>query len=195
MDLQMLPRICLASASPRRLDLLASLGVECDVMPADIDESIMAGEAADRYVHRMAAEKAAAVQTRLDDARVVLAADTTVVVDGNILSKPADKDDAARMLRMLSGRSHEVLSAVAVIDGDQHLTDASRTVVDFRVLSDSEIEDYWATGEPADKAGAYGIQGLGGAFVQQLHGSYSGVVGLPLFETARLMNRLGYRLM
>jgi septum formation protein len=190
--------IYLASGSPRRRELLAQLGISFELLVMDIDETLQAGEPADAYVCRMARDKARAAHGRLPARRApVLGADTTVVVDQHILGKPADQDAAAAMLRRLSGRDHDVLTAVAIVDGDEeHESVAvSRTVVTFRSLSDAEIDGYWVTGEPHDKAGGYAIQGLGAVFIEAIHGSYSGVMGLPLFETARLLNGFGYRLM
>jgi len=192
--------IYLASGSPRRRELLAQLGISFELLVTDIDETLQSGEPADAYVCRMARDKARAALGRLPARRApVLGADTTVVVDRQLLCKPADRDAAAAMLRRLSGRDHDVLTAVAIIDGDgneEHEAVAvSRTVVTFRPLSDAEIDGYWATGEPRDKAGGYAIQGLGAVFIETIHGSYSGVMGLPLFETAHLLNGFGYRLM
>jgi septum formation protein len=177
--------IILASASPRRAELLRAAGIEFDVMPADVDESVRAGEAADAYVRRLAEAKALAVVDRAAD-RPVLGADTAVVVDGQILGKPVDAEDARRMLRLLSGRSHQVLTAVslaAVFPGGPGWvvdTDVERTTVEFATLSGAEIEWYVDSGEPMDKAGAYAVQGLASRFVTRLDGSYSNVVGLPV---------------
>ena len=194
------PFIYLASGSPRRRELLAQLGLSFELLVTDIDESLQSGEPADAYVCRMARDKARAALGQMPEHRApVLGADTTVVVDRHILGKPADREAAAVMLRRLSGRDHEVLTAVALVDGngdEQHEAIAvSRTVVTFRPLSNAEIDGYWATGEPCDKAGGYAIQGFGAIFIEAIHGSYSGVMGLPLFETARLLNGFGYRFM
>ena len=198
------PFIYLASGSPRRRELLAQLGVSFEVLVTDIDESLRPGEPADAYVRRMATDKARAALGLMPARRApVLGADTTVVVDRHILGKPTDREAAAGMLRRLSGGDHEVLTAVAVVDGEADgLSDrgraavaVSRTIVTFRALDDTEIDAYWATGEPRDKAGGYAIQGLGAVFIEAIHGSYSGVMGLPLFETAYLLNGLGYRFM
>ncbi len=186
--------IYLASGSPRRRELLAQLGLSFELIVTDIDESSEPGEPAETYVSRMACEKARVALGRVTGRIApVLGADTSVVVDQQILGKPADRDAAVEMLRHLSGRSHEVLTAVAVLDADHEAVAVSRTVVTFRSLSDAEIDGYWATGEPCDKAGGYAIQGLGAVFIEDIHGSYTGVMGLPLFETARLLNGFGYR--
>ncbi len=194
------PFIYLASGSPRRRELLAQLGVSFELLITDIDESLRSDEAADAYVRRMATEKARAALGQMPARRApVLGADTTVVVDRHILGKPADREAAATMLRRLSGGDHEVLTAVAIVDGEgaekRDTVAVSRTIVTFRALTDAEIDGYWATGEPRDKAGGYGIQGLGAIFIEAIHGSYSGVMGLPLFETAHLLNGFGYRFM
>lgn len=188
--------IYLASASPRRRELLAQLGVEFESIVTDIDESLCPGETADAYVRRMASDKATVALERLPARRApVLGADTTVIADQEILGKPKDRQAAIAMLRALSGRAHDVLTAVALNDGERKIIAVSHTVVTFRSLSDAEIDGYWATGEPCDKAGGYAIQGLGAVFIEAIHGSYSGVMGLPLFETARLLNGFGYRFM
>ncbi len=186
--------VYLASGSPRRSELLTQLGVSFELLVTDVDETVRPGEAADAYVSRMASDKARAALMAMPARRApVLGADTTVVIDNEILGKPADKAAAASMLRHLSGRDHEVLTAVTIGDGRRETTAISRTVVTFRALSDAEIDGYWATGEPRDKAGGYGIQGLGAVFIEAIEGSYSGVMGLPLFETAGLLNDFGYR--
>ncbi len=186
-----MPRLILASQSPRRRELLEQIGLTFDVLPADINESVQAGESAVDFVARMAREKAEAVARQQPDA-LVLGSDTAVVVDEHILGKPADEADARRMLGLLSGREHTVLSAVALLGAGQPpccRVQASR--VRFRTISGEEMARYWASGEPRDKAGAYAIQGLGAVFVEHLSGSYSGVMGLPLFETARLLEEAG----
>ena len=183
--------LVLASASPRRRELLGVLGVEFSVAPADIDESVHDGETPEAYVRRMALGKARAGYGAADDA-AVLGSDTAVVVGDHILGKPVDQDDAIAMLTTLAGRTHRVLSAVALLDADGCSEALSSTAVTFRDISRAEAELYWATGEPADKAGAYGIQGRGAVFVSAVQGSYSGVVGLPLFETAALLEERGF---
>jgi septum formation protein len=186
--------VYLASASPRRRELLAQLGLNCEVVPADIDETHRAGESAPAYVRRLALEKAHTAMARLNGpAAPVLAADTAVVLGDRILGKPADEKDARQMLADLSGRSHEVYSAVAVLNGEREDAAVSCSRVHFRVISETEMAAYWRTGEPQDKAGAYAIQGIGAIFVDGLEGSYSGVMGLPLFETAQLLESCGWR--
>ncbi len=183
-------RLVLASQSPRRAELLRQIGVDFDVAVADIDETPGPGEAVARYVARMAREKAWAVAAS-HPARPVLAADTVVEVDGEILGKPRDRRAAARMLGRLSARAHRVWSSVALcVDGGTRQAE-SCTEVRFRALEASEIAAYWETGEPRDKAGGYAIQGLGAVFVREIMGSYSGVMGLPLFETAGLLRTVG----
>lgn len=181
------PVLCLASASPRRTELLRQLGVPHDVRPASIDESLRAGEPAEAYVRRMAVTKAGSVRSHLP----VLGADTSVIVDEDVLGKPGDLEAARAMLARLSGREHIVLSAVALAHAGAVALRLSRTTVRFRVLGSAEIDAYWATGEPGDKAGSYAIQGFGSVFVESLSGSHSGVVGLPLFETAELLAKAG----
>jgi len=183
--------LVLASASPRRRELLGVLGVEFTVAPADIDESVQPGELPQAYVRRMALSKARAVHAVADEG-VVLGSDTAVVIGDRILGKPADRDDAVAMLSELSGRTHRVMSAVALLDVGGCGEALSMTDVTFRNISVAEAEAYWDTGEPADKAGAYGIQGFGAVFVSEIRGSYSGVVGLPLFETAALLEERGF---
>ncbi|MAF84633.1 MAG: Maf family protein [Gammaproteobacteria bacterium] len=188
--------IYLASGSPRRRELLAQLDISFELLVTDIDESLLPDEPADAYVRRMARDKARAALERLPVRRApVLGADTAVIVDRDILGKPADQAAGEAMLRCLSGRDHEVLTAVAISAEEHEAMAVSRTVVTFRPLSDAEIKGYWATGEPQDKAGGYAIQGLGAVFIAAIHGSYSGVMGLPLFETAHLLNGFGYRFM
>lgn len=183
------PSIYLASRSPRRRELLAQIGVGFELVAAAVDESVRAGERPADFVTRLALAKAAAGVSALDGrpARPVLAADTDVVVDGRILGKPASREECLDILDLLSGRVHEVYSAVAVSDGQRSESALSISRVHMRVITPAEAEAYWATGEPADKAGAYGIQGHGAVFVRHLEGSYSGVMGLPLFETAALL--------
>jgi septum formation protein len=184
--------VILASASPRRTELLRQIGVTYRVMPADIDESHRGGEAAAECVQRLARSKALHVQRQLSGEPLpVLAADTIVVVDEVMLGKPRDRADAIGMLQRLSGRSHQVLSAVAVANLHGVRQALSRSVVRLRSISARECEEYWDSGEPQGKAGAYAIQGLGAIFVEYLSGSYSGVMGLPLFETAQLLRSVG----
>jgi len=173
-------RIVLASASPRRAELLRAAGIDFEVQPANVDEAIATGESPNEYVSRLAEAKARLVYER-DVRRIVLAADTAVVVDAHILGKPLDDSDASRMLRMLSGRAHEVLTAVSVFHPGQIVdTRVEATTVEFAPLSDSDINWYVSSGEPVDKAGAYAVQGLASRFVTRIEGSYSNVVGLPV---------------
>ena len=181
--------VVLASQSPRRRDLLALVGIPAECRPADVDESVMDGEAPEGYVERLALAKAAAVATATD--ALVIAADTTVVVDGEILGKPEDEADARRMVRLLAGRSHTVLTAVAVRRGDAVASAVERVEVTFRQLDDREIAEYVATGEPMDKAGSYGIQGYGATIVTRVEGDYFAVMGLPLARLVLLMRQLG----
>ncbi|MEA2118325.1 nucleoside triphosphate pyrophosphatase [Halovibrio sp. HP20-50] len=181
--------LCLASASPRRKALLASIGVPVTVHSCNIDETPLMDEPARDYVHRLAVAKAEAASPLTD--LPTLGSDTAVVVDGRILGKPADFDEGAKMLRLLSGRQHEVLTAVAVKGPEGMLSCCVATQVTLREIDAQEISDYWQTGEPVDKAGGYAIQGFAAVFVQQIHGSHSAVVGLPLFETTHLLRRQG----
>lgn len=188
--------LILASASPRRQELLRSVGLAFSVEPADVDESEHPGEDAVRYVERVARAKADEIARRRGslDGLVVLAADTTVDVDGAILAKPADDGDARRMLRLLSGRTHYVHTAVACrYAGGMEIATVT-TGVTFTALSDDDVEWYLATGEHRDKAGAYGMQGAAGAFVERLDGSPSNVIGLPLAQTLALLRTAGVRL-
>lgn len=183
--------IYLASASPRRAQLLRQLGVEFRVRPAELEEAIRPGESPEHYVARTAAEKASAVCESVagETHAAVLGADTIVVAQHEVLGKPADRDAALVMLERLSGESHAVVSAVALTDGRNTQTRLCASKVRFRATTAQERAAYCATGEPFDKAGAYGIQGLAAAFIERLEGSYTGVMGLPLFETAELLAR------
>lgn len=183
--------LVLASASPRRRELLGTLGVRFDVRPTDVDESIHPGEAPVAYVRRLAEDKLRAALAT-EATAFVLASDTTVVSDGVTLGKPADDEEGRAVLRRLSGRAHEVRTAVALGRAGEVLAVRDvRTRVVFRVLSEDEISRYVALGEGRDKAGGYGIQGLAGAFVTSIEGSYSNVVGLPLAETLELLRAHG----
>lgn len=184
------PLLYLASRSPRRAELLRTLGVEFSVVDVEIDETPRADEVPAAYVQRLACAKAAAGRTRVPLDAPVLAADTTVVLAHEILGKPRDAADAARMLSRLSGRWHAVFTGVALARATADCVVVETRVL-FRPLHADEIARYWASGEPADKAGAYAVQGLGGAFVLRLDGSYSNVVGLPLAETITLLDRAG----
>lgn len=183
----------LASASPRRRELLAQIAVPCVTQIASIDENPLPDEPAAAYVERLAREKARAGLLALGgrDDVVVLGADTAVVLDGRILGKPADFAESRAMLQALSGRSHQVMTAVALAGGGREAARVVSSEVSFRPISEAEIKAYWASGEPCDKAGSYGIQGLAAVFVSQLQGSYSAVVGLPLCETAELLGEFG----
>jgi septum formation protein len=184
-------RIVLASASPRRKALLDQLGLQVEVMAVGIEEAVRGEEKPSDYVARLANDKARAARARLTDDCVVIAADTVVVIDDVILGKPADRDAFIEMLGLLSGRTHAVLTGVSVSVGGRVRTAVSRTSVRFRNIALHEMEAYWESGEPKDKAGGYGIQGVGGIFVERLEGSYSGVVGLPLAETEQMLTGLG----
>ena len=188
--------IYLASASPRRREILVSLGFQPVLLPAEIDETAPPGEAVADYVARMARQKNAAArqlatQRGLALAQPLLSADTVVALDNAILGKPRDAAHARELLGSLSGREHQVWTAVCVSRGGQTLEVAQRSDVRFKELSEHEIAAYIASGEPLDKAGAYGIQGIGGVFVAHLSGSFSGVMGLPVFETVQLLHKLG----
>ncbi len=189
-------RLVLASASPRRSELLRSVGLDFDVIPADIDESTLSGETPSDYVSRLSNEKARVVAERVGGGAIVIAADTTVDVDGRILEKPTDEPDARRMLRLLSGRTHLVHTGVTVSRSPETrargtagspATVVVETAVRFVELTDRSIDWYLATGEHAGKAGAYGIQGAAGAFVERIDGSVTNVIGLPLAETLALL--------
>jgi nucleoside triphosphate pyrophosphatase len=181
--------IHLASQSPRRRELLAQIGIRHDLIAVSVDETPLAGEAPAEYVLRLALAKAR-VGHRLRPDRPVLGADTAVVQDDRILGKPLDREDAAAMLALLSGREHLVLTAVALV-AEREETRLSVSHVRFRPIAEAEAAAYWETGEPADKAGGYAVQGLGALFVESISGSYSGVMGLPLFETGELLRRVG----
>ena len=187
-------RLILASASPRRAELLRAAGIQFDVLPADIDESVLPGESAEHHVRRLAEAKACAVLPRAGG-RPVLSADTVVVVAGEILGKPADDGDARRMLRLLSGRSHEVMTGICLMrhEGERgkQSSEVAVTTVEFASLTDAEINWYVASGEPHDKAGAYAIQGLASRFVTRIDGCYSNVVGLPVAVVYRVCTEAG----
>lgn len=196
-------RIYLASRSPRRRELLNQIGVAFDTLifrepprvDADISEAALPGEAVEDYVVRVACAKAAGGLRRVEWRNLrrqpVLSADTTLELDGEIIGKPQDASDATRILRLLSGREHRVLTAVAIAHSTRLEWRVSISSVCFRELSAEDIRRYIRSGEPFDKAGAYGIQGRAGAFISQIHGSYTGIMGLPLFETAQLLAEFG----
>ncbi|MDN4501948.1 Maf family protein [Alteromonadaceae bacterium BrNp21-10] len=186
--------ILLASQSPRRAMLLQQLSVPFEVVNIEFDETPLENENAECYVLRMAEGKALQGVASTDSSLPVLGADTSVVDELGILGKPNNKADAVAMLKRLSNKPHQVLTAIAIADKNGVKSQLISTTVYFKALLDAEIDWYWYTGEPADKAGSYGIQGLGGQFVTHIHGSYSAVVGLPLYETAMLLNAVGINL-
>lgn len=180
----------LASASPRRRELLQQLGLEFSILRVDVDESRLSGEAPEAYVARLAEAKAGAGLLAITEGTVI-AADTTVVIDDTVLGKPASCAEAIAMWTRLSGRVHRVLTGVAIARQQEICAEVVATTVHFRDISLAEMQAYWASGEPADKAGGYAIQGRGAVFVRAIHGSYSNVVGLPLTETTALLARFG----
>jgi len=184
--------LILASQSPRRAELLRQIGLDFVCLPADIDETPLPGESPEDYVQRMATEKARAVHAghRTD---AVIGSDTTVVLHDRILGKPLDREDGIAMLRTLSGQTHRVLTGVALVHSSIEYA-LSENRVRFREIGEHEAGRYWDTGEPHDKAGGYAIQGLGAVFVEHIEGSYSGIMGLPLFETAKLLRGLALNL-
>ena len=189
-----MPKIVLASASPRRRELLEQIHVSHLVQVADIDETPLLNETAKDYVLRLATQKAAACIQKFNPHLPVLAADTTVVLDGKIMGKPQDKNDAIAMLRDLSGKTHDVFTAIALQGKESHSA-LSVTQVTFKTLLEDEIQAYWHSSEPLDKAGSYAIQGRGSVFIERINGSFSGVMGLPLFETAQLLRLEGIELL
>jgi septum formation protein len=186
-------QIILASASPRRKELLDQIKVIYKIYPVDIDETPLLHETPLDYVQRLAAEKSAACWAQLKTDIPVLAADTAVILGRVIMGKPKDQADALAMLTQLSGKTHQVYSAIS-LRGREHGQAVSITEVTFRRLTEREMLDYWRSGEPVDKAGSYAIQGMGGMFVESIKGSFSGVMGLPLFETDELLSRQGIEL-
>jgi septum formation protein len=184
--------VVLASSSPRRRDLLNLIGIQHEVRPSNIDETMRPREAPRRYAERLAREKASAIAVR-DPDLITIGADTVVVVNRKVLGKPSDPDDAARMLGMLSGREHTVITAVAVARGRKLRSAVEEVRVKFRRLREDEIDAYIATGEPMDKAGAYGIQGFGATLVERVEGDYFAVMGLPLAQLVGLMRDVGVR--
>lgn len=181
--------LCLASASPRRAELIGKLGLRPWIFPVDIDEAVQHGESPDAYVSRLAIEKAKTGYARHQQPLVTLGSDTSVVIDDQILGKPLDEAHAIEMLMQLSNRIHHVLTSVAIITPDGEYAALSTSEVHFKPLTVAECQAYWRTGEPADKAGAYGIQALGSTFVRHISGSFTGVMGLPLYETAQLLHK------
>ena len=186
-------QIILASASPRRQELLDQIKVSYKVYPVDLDETPLPDEAPLAYVQRLAAEKSAACRAGLNTDIPVLAADTAVILGNVIMGKPKNQADALAMLTQLSGKTHQVYSAIS-LRGREHGQAVSITEVTFKRLTEQEMQDYWHSGEPLDKAGSYAIQGRGAVFVESITGSFSGVVGLPLFETAQLLANQGIEL-
>ncbi|HKU15026.1 MAG TPA: Maf family protein [Steroidobacteraceae bacterium] len=189
------PLIYLASASPRRSALLDQIGVAHRVRAVDVDETVLASEPPERYVRRLAQLKAETLWERLASAerQPVLGADTAVVLDAEILGKPHDERDCVRMLGLLSARTHQVFTAVALRASDGCRSRVNVSEVTFRALGAEEIRGYWRSGEPADKAGAYAVQGRAALFIERIAGSYSGIMGLPLFETGELLAAIGAR--
>ena len=188
--------IILASASPRRAELLSQIGIKYHVQAVDIDESCFERETPEALVQRLAIEKSCAVTNTLknmaDNTQIpVLGSDTLGVLDGKLLVKPVDFDHAHTMLSSMSGNWHEILTAVAITHKGETKLKLNRNRVLFRQLSDNEIKAYWQTGEPQDKAGAYAVQGLAASFIERIEGSYSGIMGLPLFETSQLLGQFG----
>jgi len=179
--------LLLASKSPRRREILDSLSIAYTMVDNRIDEVRASTESAYDYVERLAREKASQHANK----GVCLGADTIGVIDGEILEKPRDQEDAFRMWRLLSGKTHKILSAVAVAEGDKLFSTVVETAVSFRHISESEMQAYWHSGEPQDKAGGYAIQGIGAMFVTRIEGSYHAVVGLPVTETVDLLRRVG----
>lgn len=189
--------VVLASASPRRTALLKQMNIAHTIQPADIDESPREDETPMALVSRLASEKAQAVKAQLESKQamtsetVILASDTLIAFDGQSVGKPQDKADSKRILKMLSGKTHQVLTSICALSEVQEQTQVITTSVTFAALTDAQIDAYWETGEPADKAGSYAIQGIGGEFVVSINGSASAVIGLPLYETRQLLNEFG----
>jgi septum formation protein len=189
--------VVLASASPRRTALLKQMGITHSILPVDIDESVKGNETPRAQVERLAREKAEAAKIRLESEKrlssdtVILASDTLISFKNKSVGKPKDKDDAHRILGMLSGNQHEVLTSICVLSNDHKVSEVITTQVSFAIITAQQIDAYWDTGEPADKAGSYAIQGIGGEFVKAINGSASAVVGLPLYETRQLLSKFG----
>ncbi len=200
-------KIYLASQSPRRRELLRQIGVDFELLlmrdhvprGPEVDESVLPGETPEVYVARVTTAKALCAQgikkLRKLPQRLILSADTTVTIDGLILGKPADPAEAAAMMTLLSGRTHQVMTCVCVVDGEQRWQTMQVSSVTFNTLSIDMINAYCASSEPYDKAGGYGIQGMAALFIRDISGSYSGIMGLPLFETAQLLKQAGYRIL
>ncbi|MPQ76937.1 nucleoside triphosphate pyrophosphatase [Hydrogenovibrio sp. JE_KL2] len=186
-------KLFLSSSSPRRLELVKQLNLHCEVVNAPVEEVGLPGESAESYALRMAFEKADSGYNKLAGNDIwVIGGDTLILFEGKVFEKPRNQQDAYRMLKQLSGHSHEVLSSVAVMHDGATFSALNKTRVFFRTLSDAEIEAYWRTGEPCDKAGAYAIQGIAAGFIEKIEGSFSGVMGLPLFELQELLKESGF---
>ncbi|RDH84943.1 MAG: septum formation inhibitor Maf [endosymbiont of Galathealinum brachiosum] len=186
------PQITLASSSPRRRELLDQIQVSYNVLPVDIDESYVPGETAEQFVTRLALEKARSGY-KTSPLMPALGSDTIVLFDHQILGKPKNRQDALNMLQMLSGKNHQVMTAVAICNGETEHCVISASEVEFAQIDDQQAEAYWETGEPVDKAGGYGIQGIAAQFIKNIKGSYSGIMGLPLYETVELLKRVGIK--
>jgi septum formation protein len=187
----MIKKIILASASPRRVQILAQMGIDCLVMPADIDETALDGESPSNYVLRLAEQKALAIDKKLSNHDLpILAADTTVALDNEIFGKPENSADAFNMLKKLSGSTHQVHTAIALAFKGKCETALNTTQVTMMALTDAMISEYIATNEHSDKAGSYAIQGLAGSWIQRIEGSYTGVMGLPVHETAMFLDKI-----
>ena len=184
-------KLVLASQSPRRLELLEQIGVHPAVHPAHIDETPLIDETPEDYVNRLARNKAEAVSQHYTEA-LVIGSDTSVVIDQQILGKPENREEFISMFKRLSGAKHQVMTAVAITDGQHTRSEVVITQVSFYPISERDIEAYWLSGEPQDKAGGYGIQGLGALFVKEIQGSYSAVVGLPIAETGKILEKFGF---
>jgi len=193
-DASLRPLITLASASPRRCELLDQIQVCYTVHPASIDETHITGESPEQFVKRLALEKARFVFKKIPE-RPVLGADTIVIMDQQILGKPESQEHAKEILKMLSGHTHQVMTAVAVNNGETEHAALSSSEVEFAYIDDEQIDAYLKTGESLDKAGAYGIQGIAGQFIKNINGSYSSIMGLPLYETTELLKLVGIRLL
>ena len=187
-------QITLASASPRRRELLEQVQLAYQVIPVDIDETHLEGEGAEQFVKRLAVEKAKAGY-KLNSDHPVLGSDTIVVIDGEILGKPENKMHFLEMFKLLSGQKHRVMTAVAIYDGKQAQCAISKSEVEFELLSQQQVEAYWNTGEPEGKAGGYAVQGIAAQFIRNISGSYSGIMGLPLYETTKLLEQQGIKLL
>lgn len=191
----MMEKIVLASASPRRKELLAQIGIVSPIIaPADADESVFGGLPPEEMVKSLAALKAETAAGNFPKDHIVIGSDTVVVADGVVCGKPQDREDAEKMIRSLSGRSHEVLTGLCVIRGEEKICELGKAEVWFRTLSENEIKGYCSTNEPYDKAGAYGIQGLAAAFAERIDGDYYSIVGLPLCALARILSVMGVSL-